>query len=455
MLSLVFSSASLNAFAEQSPSQKSDETSNYAITQTSASEDNNRDQLAEYSKAQLEQMLAPIALYPDSLLTHILIAATYPLEVVQAERWLVKMKKRKLSAEELLKLVKEDDWDPSVQALIPFPNVVERMSSNLDWTQQLGEAFLQNEASVLESIQSLRNKALDAGNLTQMDNVTVSYEDSNIIIQPIERKVIYVPYYDTRVIYGNWHWRHHQPVYWVNRHHHYKPYHGLFSWNSGVHLSVNVLFGAFHWRDHHVVVHHRDHRSIYQYTGYRHTSYDRPAKRWQHDRKHRRGVVYRNVNLNRKLNKVHHNAHKNTYSNLKNRHQNVMSSIDNRKSIDKHHRIKTHFGVTKAKHHKVESTKKQHYGATNKKRVHNNHANLASPPKLYSANKNQRSIAESKPNVNRYKQSRNTVKAKREHDKANKPRLVRQKEGKPKKTQSNKYASNRKVSSEHKKNHRR
>ena len=113
-------------------------------------------------------MLAPIALYPDSLLTHILIASTYPLEVIQAERWLVKNTEQELEAEQLMEQTATMDWAPSIKALLPFPRVLKRLSENLEWTQQLGDAFLQDEESVLNSIQQLRQKAEQAGNLDQM-----------------------------------------------------------------------------------------------------------------------------------------------------------------------------------------------------------------------------------------------------------------------------------------------
>mgnify|MGYP006156395167 CR=1 FL=1 len=101
---------------------------------------------ASLSQAELEQMLAPIALYPDSLLSHILIASTYPLEVVQAQRWLEDHPK--LSTDQVMSRTEDKDWDPSVKALMAFPNVLQKMSEDLDWTQRLGEAFLADEAVV-------------------------------------------------------------------------------------------------------------------------------------------------------------------------------------------------------------------------------------------------------------------------------------------------------------------
>ena len=113
--------------------------------------------IVELHQAKLDQMLAPIALYPDSLLSHILIAATYPLEVVQAARW--REEHDNLSEQQALDLAQEQDWDPSVIALTPFTELLARMSKDLVWLQSLGDAFLANEAQVLTSVQTLRSRA--------------------------------------------------------------------------------------------------------------------------------------------------------------------------------------------------------------------------------------------------------------------------------------------------------
>jgi hypothetical protein len=257
-------------------------------------------QQSEFSQAELEQMLAPIALYPDSVLTHILIASTYPIEIIQASRWLEK--NSDLDASDALEAVEDKEWDPSVKALVAFPRVLERLSNDLEWTQNLGDAFLQDEKSVLASIQSLRMRADQAGNLDKMDNMKVSRENKTIIIQSAEPEIIYVPYYDTRVVYGNWHWVHHQPVYWDwswhNSHnhygHHYTPHYGLFSWHPRIHLRHHYYFSAFNWHNHHVVVVNGRH---FNSRRYRHRSdiiAHADARRWDHNPKHRRGVAYRN-----------------------------------------------------------------------------------------------------------------------------------------------------------------
>ncbi|MDX2368802.1 MAG: DUF3300 domain-containing protein, partial [Colwellia sp.] len=135
-----------------------------------------------FSDAELAQMLAPIALYPDSLLTHILIASTYPIEIVEAHRWA--KKNDNVNTEQKKQLLDAFDWDASVKALIPFERVLSRLSEDLSWTQELGDAFLQNESRLLLSIQALRKQAKLAGSLNKMDNMDVRYEDNNIIIAP-------------------------------------------------------------------------------------------------------------------------------------------------------------------------------------------------------------------------------------------------------------------------------
>jgi len=242
-----------------------------------------------FSDAELAQILAPIALYPDSLLTHILIASTYPLEVIEADRWA--KKNSDIAPESIANKVEDLDWEPSVKALIPFPRILKRLSEDLSWTRQLGDAFLQHETQVLQSIQVLRKQAEQAGSLAQMDNMTVSKEDNNIIIQPVQQEVVYVPYYDTRVVYGPWHWSSYPPVHWGHHYPRYASHHNLFSWHTGIHISFNYFFSAFHWNNRHVVV--VDHYNSRHYRQRRHIVTGHYAKRWHHKPHHRRGVAYR------------------------------------------------------------------------------------------------------------------------------------------------------------------
>src|SRR5690606_8756724 len=151
----------------------------------------------EISEAEREQLLAPIALYPDSVLSHVLIAATYPLEVVMAARWTEEHPE--LEGAAAVEAVEDEGWDPSVQALVAFPDLLQRMSQDLDWTERLGEAFLADEEALLDSVQNLRQQAYDAGSLNDLDYLAVSREaERHIVIEPVRREVIYVPWYDTR-----------------------------------------------------------------------------------------------------------------------------------------------------------------------------------------------------------------------------------------------------------------
>ncbi len=251
----------------------------------------------EFSEAQLAQMLAPIALYPDSLLTHILIASTYPIEVVEADRWI--SKQSNVSSNKISKSIEDKSWEPSVKALVMFPEVLERLSDDLSWTQQLGDAFLQSEEDVLAAIQNLRYEAEKAGSLKKMKNVEVTRENKNIIIQPTQKEVVYVPYYDTRHVYGDWRWAMNPPIFWNWGHHINLSRLNPFRWHSGVHISLNYFFSAFHWNNRHVVV--VDHRNTRRYSNKKHIVRSGYANRWVHKPQHRRGVTYRNEHLNKRF----------------------------------------------------------------------------------------------------------------------------------------------------------
>ncbi|GAB57840.1 DUF3300 domain-containing protein [Rheinheimera nanhaiensis] len=250
-----------------------------------------------WSQAELDQMLAPVALYPDTVLTHVLIAATYPLEVVQASRW-VKDNPR-LSGEDAVRAVEDKNWDPSVKALVAFPQLLERLSDDLDWTQQLGEAFLADETAVLASIQTLRQKAYSKGTLRDNKHIVVEREREVIVIEPARREVVYVPVYDTRVVYGDWWWPHHPPVYWHTAGVYYR--NSPFYWGVSVNVRPWFYFGIFDWRHRHVVVHHHYYHTPPRYYPKRHKHYV-DARRWQHSPEHRRGVHYRHDKLNRTYN---------------------------------------------------------------------------------------------------------------------------------------------------------
>ena len=161
---------------------------------------------------ELDQILAPIALYPDSLIAQILMASTFPLEVVQAERFA--KQNASLKGEALTKQLESQSWDASVKSLVNFPQVLTMMNEKLDWTQKLGDAFIAQQKPVLDTIQSLRAKAQAAGNLKTTKEQTVIVEQKIIKIEPADPQVIYVPTYNPTVVYGAWAYPAYPPYYY-------------------------------------------------------------------------------------------------------------------------------------------------------------------------------------------------------------------------------------------------
>src|SRR5439155_15336650 len=155
-----------------------------------------------FKQEELDQILAPIALYPDPLISQILMASTYPLEVVQADRFA--KQNASLKGEALTKALESQSWDPSVKSLVNFPQVLTMMNEKLDWTQKLGDAFLAQQKPVMDTIQSLRAKAQAAGNLKTTKEQTVIVEEKIIKIESASPQVIYVPTYNPTVVYGAW-----------------------------------------------------------------------------------------------------------------------------------------------------------------------------------------------------------------------------------------------------------
>lgn len=244
-----------------------------------------------YTQAELDSMLAPVALYPDSVLSHVLIAATYPLEVIQAARW--SRERPGLRGEDAVAAVEHHDWDPSVKALVAFPELLARMDEDLDWTQNLGDAFLLQEEDVIASIQYLRSEAYSQGHLRSNEHVRIVREKQYIYIEPARTRVVYVPYYDPRVIYTGWRWHSHPPRYWhrpsgfslsVN-----------FYWGRPYHVRPSFYFSSFHWPTRKVVVvnHHHHYYNGHRFHSARDVARFQEARHWKHDPAHRRGVSYR------------------------------------------------------------------------------------------------------------------------------------------------------------------
>ncbi len=159
---------------------------------------------AGQSIEQLEQLVAPIALYPDALVAQILAGSTFPTQIVEADRWL--QQNSSLKGDDLAKAVDKQAWDASVKALTQFPSVLDNMSKNLSWTSALGDAYFNQQQDVMNAVQELRRKAKDAGNLKTTPQQTVTTQgtgsQTTVIIQPANPQVVYVPTYNPTVVYG-------------------------------------------------------------------------------------------------------------------------------------------------------------------------------------------------------------------------------------------------------------
>jgi hypothetical protein len=244
-----------------------------------------------FTQQELDQMLAPIALYSDSLLSQILMASTYPIEIVQAARW--SRANPGLVGDQAVRAVEQNDWDPSVKSLVAFPQILGMLDAKLDWMERLGEAFLAQQQAIMDTVQDLRRKALAAGNLKSEQQVRVEPQGETIVIEQANPQVVYVPYYDPYVVYGSWWWPDYPPVFWAPWPGHYvgPRYGATFFWGAGIFLGAGFFFGVFDWPHRHVTV-----VNVPNY--YHHPrSRDGPAESWQHDRGHRRGVPYRNPDL--------------------------------------------------------------------------------------------------------------------------------------------------------------
>jgi hypothetical protein len=192
-----------------------------------------------YSQEELAQMLAPIALYPDALLSQILMAAAYPFEVAEADRWLTN--NPFVTGDDLDEALQAKDWDVSVLALCHYPKVLAMMSENLSWTASLGDAFTYQEEEVMDTVQELRNRAYEAGNLATNDEQKVIVEERLIHIEPYSYDYFYVPAYDPYYVYGTW-WLPLFPPFAI-----FFP--GLFVSGPGIIYSprIEVGFGVFGW----------------------------------------------------------------------------------------------------------------------------------------------------------------------------------------------------------------
>ncbi len=216
---------------------------------------------APQTPEQLQQLVAPIALYPDSLVAQILAASTYPEQVVEADRWL--QAHPDLKGEALGKAVDPQPWDPSVKALTAFPSVLGNMDKNLSWTSSLGDAYYNQEQDVMDAVQVMRRRAQEAGNLKTTAQQNVTTQGQTIIVEPASPEVVYVPAYDPWVVYGGpivaWPGWYPYPGIW---------YDGPYLWFGGVGFGIGWFGGwgwgwghwGCDWNDHHVI---HDHERYY------------------------------------------------------------------------------------------------------------------------------------------------------------------------------------------------
>jgi hypothetical protein len=256
---------------------------------------------AKLKKEELDQLLAPIALYPDDLLTNVLMASTYPLDVVQAARWRKEQANVKLKGDALVTALEPKDWDPSIKALAQFPDVLETMSDKLDWTQKLGDAFLAQQDEVMDEIQFLRQKAEVAGNLNSNKQQKVSTEagaagQEVIVIESASPETIYVPVYEPTVVYGPWWYPDYPPYYW--------PYPSAafvngFFWGTGIAIAGSIWgWNHFDWRRHDIDI------DVNKWNNINVNRSKITSGKWEHNPSHRGPVPYKNKEVREKYGKT-------------------------------------------------------------------------------------------------------------------------------------------------------
>jgi Protein of unknown function (DUF3300) len=236
---------------------------------------------AKPTPQELQQLVAPIALYPDSLVAQILAASTYPDQVVEADRWL--QAHPEVKGDELAQAVDQQPWDPSVKALTEFPSVLANMDKNLSWTSSLGDAYINDQQGVMDAVQGMRQSAERAGNLKSTDQLKVSDQGQTIVIEPANPEVVYVPQYDPWIVYSapvvawpGWYW-----------------YPGLYWTSPGIGFGIGFgvgFFSGFGWGWHHWAPDWRRHTIIVNHNVFV---------------SHSRSVINRNYYANRRADIMH------------------------------------------------------------------------------------------------------------------------------------------------------
>ncbi|MCK5680627.1 DUF3300 domain-containing protein [bacterium] len=242
------------------------------------------------SQEELAQILAPIALYPDSLLAQMFMAATYPLEVVEADRFV--KKNGSLKEDALDKALKDKKWDVSVKSICHFPSVLASMSDNLDATKRLGDYFLENQKAVMDMVQTLRAKAKKGGNLKTTEEQKVVVEKEIIIIESANPEVVYVPAYSCTYVYGPWWYPHYPPYVWY-------PPPPRYGFSTGIIIGIGI--GSWcrpNWGRGNIDI------DINRTTNFNNNvkiGGGKGNKSWKHNSKHRQGVAYNNKSTRKKF----------------------------------------------------------------------------------------------------------------------------------------------------------
>jgi uncharacterized membrane protein YgcG len=265
-----------------------------------------------FKPEELDQIVAPIALFPDSLLAQIFMASTYPLEIVEAARW--SKENPKVTGDALSAAMEKQSWDPAVKSLTAFPDVITMMSDKLDWTQKLGDAFLAQQKDVMDAVQRLRAKAQKEGNLKSSKEQTVKTEPAPagstaasttiITIEPSDPQVVYVPQYNPTVVYGAWPYPAYPP-YPV-----YPPGAAFFSFSVGVAVG-SALWGGCNWGHSDVDINVNNYNNFNRTDinnrntniNNRNTNVRNNSQTWQHNPDHRKGVQYRDNATQQKFNR--------------------------------------------------------------------------------------------------------------------------------------------------------
>jgi hypothetical protein len=264
-----------------------------------------------FKPEEIEQLVAPIALYPDSLISQILMASTYPLEVIQAQRWVEK--NNNISGDALAIALEKETWDPSVKSLVNFPQILTMMNEKLDWMQKLGDVFLAQQKDVMDTVQKLRKKAQEQGNLKTTEEQVVKVEQEVIIIESSQPQVIYVPVYDPVVIYGTWPYPAYPPYYYYPPGYSYRvtPY----SFVAGVAVGVawGYAWGGCNWHggdididiNRNININQKINRNLYIQNYQNQGQLDKSGKMgWQHNPEHRKGVAYTDQMTAQKYNRA-------------------------------------------------------------------------------------------------------------------------------------------------------